>query len=153
MEQIFYRAGYKYQLAEDYSVIVPVVPERDISLRFIKLTLEGRLTIREDYAWDGPSGPTQDTPDSLRASLVHDALYALMREGQLDAARWRDVADREFYRVLIEDGMETGRARAWYRGVCIFAEPSARPESAKPVMMAPLPVSSVAPGPWPVQSP
>jgi hypothetical protein len=36
------------------------------------------------YAWNGPSGPTLDTRNFMRGSLVHDALYQLMREGRMD---------------------------------------------------------------------
>ena len=38
------------------------------------------MIVEKDYAWDGPSGPTIDTSNSMRASLVHDVLYQAMRE-------------------------------------------------------------------------
>ena len=40
------------------------------------------LYISKGYSWDGPSGPAIDTPDWIKASLVHDALYQLIRENR-----------------------------------------------------------------------
>ena len=39
----------------------------------------------------------------MRAGLVHDALYQMMRESVINNSLWRD-ADREFARILEEDG-------------------------------------------------
>ena len=74
---IKYRSGYKYQLVEEYQVRVSLIPENDIKTDFIELSTEGMLIIKKGYAWDGPSGPTIDTPNFMRGSLVHDALYQL----------------------------------------------------------------------------
>ncbi len=134
---IQYRNGYKYQTAADYTLQTALRPAIDISNRFIKLTTDGLLTIREDYAWDGASGPTADSPDSMRASLVHDALYQLMRDGSLDEATYKPKADAIFHDILLEDGMPSFRALTWYRGVQKFGEPSANPANDKPILTAP----------------
>ncbi len=76
---IKYRSGYKYQLAEEYQVKVSVTPKNNVKTDFIELSTEGMLVIKRGYAWDGPSGPTIDTPNFMRGSLVHDALYQLLR--------------------------------------------------------------------------
>jgi len=73
-----YRSGYKYQLVEEYQVKVSVLPKNDIKTDFIELSTEGMLIIKNGYAWDGPSGPTIDTPNFMRGSLVHDALYRMV---------------------------------------------------------------------------
>ena len=99
---IFYKSGYKYQLVKDYSIETVIVGSL-MDLDFLKLTPNGVLTIRDGYAWDGPSGPVIDTPDTMRASLVHDAVYQLLRSG-LDA-KWKNAADELLYRLCIEDGM------------------------------------------------
>ncbi len=78
--QIRYRSGYKYQLVDDYSVKVRVKPDENISTEFIALDKDGVLKMNQGYAWDGPSGPTIDTKNFMRGSLVHDALYQLMRQ-------------------------------------------------------------------------
>ncbi len=135
--QSCYRGGYKYQLVEEYSVSTDVIPEEDVRTDFIDLDLTGRLVIRRGYAWDGPSGPTIDTSDFMRGSLVHDALYQLMRGGKISKARWRDAADRLLRHMCRDDGM--GFIRAWvvYQGVRRFGDPSASPETRKQVKKGP----------------
>lgn len=135
--RIRYRSGYKYQLAEGYSVKVRVIPQEPIRTEFIALGTDGTLMIKRGYAWDGPSGPTIDTRDFMRGSLVHDALYQLMRDAGLSKEQWRDEADLELKRICLEDGM--CRLRAWWvhRGVRLGGDPSASPESRKPVRTAP----------------
>ena len=114
---IKYKSGYKYQLVEDYSIACSIPGTYKIS-RYVLLE-NGVLTVYSGYAWDGASGPTIDTENSMRASLVHDALYQLMREGNL-AKSYRIVADEMLHSLLLEDGMSWIRAWYWYRGVRMF---------------------------------
>lgn len=132
MNCIVYGEGYRYQLREDYRVLVEVLPDAPIVTPWIELDAQGWLTIRAGYAWDGPSGPAIDTPSFMRASLVHDALYQLMRERLLHNVRHRGPADRALHRICIEDGM--WRVRAWwcYQAVRLFADPAADPARAAP---------------------
>ena len=81
---IYYRSGYKYQLASSYSVLTPIIPLSPISTEYIRLDATGWLFIREGYAWDGASGPAIDTKSIMRGSLVHDALHQWTREKRLD---------------------------------------------------------------------
>ena len=81
---IKYRSGYKYQLVEEYQVKVTALPKNDIKTDFIELSPKGMLIIKEGYAWDGPSGPTIDTPNFMRGSLVHYAIYQLLRSELID---------------------------------------------------------------------
>lgn len=136
-DEIRYRSGYKYQLAEGYRIKVSVTPAEPINTEFIKLGTDGTLVLKRGYAWDGPSGPTIDTRNFMRGSLVHDALYQLMRDAGLSKEQWRDEADLELKRICLEDGM--CRPRAWWvhRGVRIGGDPSASPESRKPICAAP----------------
>jgi hypothetical protein len=135
--QIRYRSGYKYQLTEAYSVKVSVIPQEPIKTGFVALGTDGTLAIRRGYAWDGPSGPTIDTKNFMRGSLVHDALYQLMRDAGLSKDQWRDEADLELKRICLEDGMT--RLRAWWvhRGARLGGDPSASPESSKEIETAP----------------
>lgn len=135
--KVRYREGYKYQLAEAYFVETDILPWQMINTRWIVLDGSGGLWIMSDYAWDGPSGPTIDTKDSIRASLVHDALYQLMREGHLDPQIYRKPADSLFYRLCLEDGMNPIRAAAWYEGLRLGAAGAAAPRSEKPILEAP----------------
>lgn len=72
-ESIKYRDGYKYQLSEDYQTVIEIKPVEFILTEYIRLDIDGTLSIKEGYAWDGPSGPTVDTKNFMRGSLVHDA--------------------------------------------------------------------------------
>ncbi|CAD5373489.1 conserved hypothetical protein [Rubrivivax sp. A210] len=134
---IAYRGGYKYQLRSDCVVAIPLRPPAPIDTEYIDLTTEGQLTIRKGYAWDGPSGPTIDTKNFMRGSLVHDALYQLMRENRLDRRIHRETADRILQSMCKEDGMSSLRAWWVYEAVRRFGDPAANPAEDKPVVYAP----------------
>lgn len=136
MECIAYKAGYKYQLKEKYVAEIPIKPEVSIDTEYLTLTLDGILTVKEGYAWDGPSGPTIDTLNFMRGSLVHDALYQLMRERHLDHDKYREMADRLLQTICKEDGMSTLRAWWVYQGVRLGGGPAADPASDKPITRA-----------------
>jgi hypothetical protein len=150
MDRILYRGGYKYQLAESYSTSVVIRPpggqrseDRDqtsesegIETDFIELDADGLLTIQKGYAWDGPSGPTVDTKSFLRGSLVHDALYQLMRNEFLPAS-CREDADQELHRICREDGMNRFRAGYVLLGVRKGAGFAASPAAKKKIRTAP----------------
>ncbi len=108
---------------------------------FITVELGGYLTVKKGYRWDGSSYPCKDyDPDraafcvdeyfNFRSSLVHDALYDLMRLEYLAADHhhqlpvgdlcldthilWdagdhnRRMADMMFYMIASEDGQPPG---------------------------------------------
>lgn len=136
-DRIVYKGGYKYQLAETYEVDVAVHPPEDIKTDYIELNNSGHLVIKNGYAWDGPSGPTFDTRDFMRGSLVHDALYQLMRMDLLSGELHRNRADKELKRLCLEDGMSSIRAWWVYQGVKHFAAKAANKKNAKTVRYAP----------------
>lgn len=137
MKCIEYNDGYKYQLKKTYSLTIEIQPDKDITTPFILLDTQGNLTLIKGYAWDGPSGPTIDTLTFMRGSLVHDALYQLMREKELDHDKFRETADRILQRICKEDGMWSLRAWWVYHGVRLFADPAADPASKRPPILAP----------------
>ncbi|MCZ6688081.1 MAG: DUF1353 domain-containing protein [Planctomycetota bacterium] len=124
--QIKYRPLYnwKYELRKDYVDDIPIKPPTDINENYIALSKKGHLVIKKGYAWDGPSGPTLDTPNFMRGSLVHDAMYQLLRlKHDLGGGRKkadRKAADNLLYKMCRDDGMS--RLRAWfvYRGLRWF---------------------------------
>ena len=118
---------YKYQLMDDYFMQIDIEPSQNIDFKFLSLSTDGVLTIRKSYAWDGPSGPTRDTRNFMRGSLVHDALYQLMRLSALDYKVHRKRADEILKESCLEDGMSPFRAWYVYQGVHLFAERSAHP--------------------------
>lgn len=139
MKRIAYRAGYKYQLADEYRDRIGIIPDKVIDTEFIRLDTDGQLTIRRAYAWDGASGPTLEWPGrkkTKRATLKHDAIYQLIRQGHL-SPMCRDPADQMLEQDLIEDGMWKWWAARWYNGVSLGGESSADPKNTKPTLTAP----------------
>ncbi len=134
---VVYKGGYKYQLHETYEETVRINPPEDIKTDYISLDQMGHLVLQKGYAWDGPSGPTIDTSDFMRGSLVHDALYQLMRMEHLSDELHRKSADEELRRICLEDG--TSSIRAWwvYLSVRQFGGRSASADNVKPVLRAP----------------
>ena len=74
-----YISGYKYQLYADEWMHTNIKPSDKIVTEYIELWLDGWMLVKKGYAWDGPSGPTWDTDDTMTPSLFHDAAYQLMR--------------------------------------------------------------------------
>lgn len=101
---------YKYELLELVSIATKIVPALSVVTPFLNLA-GGVLNIAKGYAWDGGSGPAIDTKTIMRASLVHDALYQLMRDGNIDI-KYKPMADAMLRDIAIEDGMS--KFRAWY---------------------------------------
>jgi len=114
MDRIQYRKlnKYKYQLMRDYVYKTTITLDHDAGVPdFVTLRKDGQLEIYKGYAWDGPSGPTIDTKDFMRGSLVHDALYQLIREEKIER-KYKEYADRLLSDICREDGMS--KFRAWY---------------------------------------
>lgn len=136
-EKIKYRSGYKYQLHEDYSIKTNIKPKKVVDDQFIKLDLAGNLTILSGYAWDGPSGPVIDTEENMRASLVHDAFYQLMRQKRLTQKSNKDKADKLFKKMCIKDGVPSAIAHAYYLGLKVGGKPNTEPKNKKKIHSAP----------------
>jgi hypothetical protein len=137
MRCIAYNDGYGYQLKKTYTLVIGIRPSSPIDTKYIDLDVNGNLTIHEGYAWDGPSGPAIDSLTFMRGSLVHDALYQLMREKFLDPTVHREAANRILQQICKEDGMWSLRAWWVYQGVRLFADLAADPASTRPVTRAP----------------
>jgi len=133
---IKYRSGYKYQLAEDYTVQTSIAPGRSIKAKYIELAAQGMLIVKNGYAWDGPSGPTFDTKSFMRGSLCHDCFYQLVRMGLLEPT-WRESADYELKKMCLEDGMNKFRAWYVYKSVVKFAHFAIDPANRIKVQTAP----------------
>jgi hypothetical protein len=134
---IHYKQFYKYQLAESYAVQLPFGVSKDVRTPYIDFTSDRLLIVKEGYAWDGASGPVIDTQANMRGSLVHDALYQLMRQEALRTETYRDLADQVFRDIVIADGVNSWRAYIWYYGLRWFGKPAASPHSRKETREAP----------------
>ena len=73
----------------------------------------------------------------MRASLVHDALYQLMRHEELSARTHRKAADQLFKDICKEDGVSSVRASIYYKALRKFGKPAASPQNKKIVHRAP----------------
>jgi len=88
---------------------------------FVKFCSDGRLIIRNGYFWNGPSGPTFATTNTLFPSLIHDALYQLIELDVISASEnSRETIDKIFHELLLEHGMNPIRAKLWYWAVRTF---------------------------------
>lgn len=140
MEQIEYKKGYKYQLSTDYSIQLDI-PAEDIHLcslesDYLVLTEEGILTVKSGYAWDGPSGPTYDFDSFMRGSLVHDALYQLMREEVIPAS-YKKYADKLLKTHCLEDNMLLGLANMVYFFINRYGAQYVLPENRHQIIISP----------------
>ncbi len=159
MSRIHFKGGYKYRLVKPFTIDTPIKPllVKPIDTEYIKLSIDGRLEIIRGYNWDGPSGPPKKLAQAplgigwvyrkwflsqfMRGSLVHDALYQLMREGYLlgGNSEQRKAIDRLLQQHCLEDGMT--RIRAWwiYKGVHWGARKSSTAYNIRKVQIAPKP--------------
>ena len=124
---------WKYILKENFSqhldLYVFINTRKIIDHPYLatSLNLAGMtLDIARGYAWDGLSGPTIDTGNTLRASLVHDALYQLIRLGAVEPPA-RKTVDQIFLEHLKEDGVNFIRRRRFYIAVRCFGARFAKP--------------------------
>jgi len=122
---------YKYELMETLTTRVQI--DAEAHTEFIDLS-NGFLTIRAGYCWDGASGPTVDTKSTIRGSLVHDALYQLMRMG-LIGQEYKPIADQTFRRLIKNNGMGSFRAWYYYNGVRFFGSKSAAVQQREPTII------------------
>lgn len=132
---IKYSKGHKYQLKKRARFQTGIKGYSGNTF-YLTIYVDGGLLIRAGYAWDGPSGPTIDTKSSMRGSLVHDALYQLIRLEILPRDS-RLQADQEAYDRWLADGMWPFRAWIWAKVLNRHAATAAHPDHVKKLYTAP----------------
>jgi hypothetical protein len=132
---IYYTGGYKYQLSYDYGIHTGILGY-SAAIEYLSIYTTGELIIEGGYAWDGPSGPTFDTKTFMRGSLVHDALYQLIREGIIPLED-RVKADDLLKQICKDDGMNPLRAWWVHKGVTMLGKNAALSENTRVVEKAP----------------
>lgn len=95
----YIKIGSAYQLTENLIVQTSVYGYL-IEDGFFTLKLDGILSIKRGYTWDGASGAI-DTKSILRASLVHDIFCDLINKGRLPKAIQK-LVDRELVKIIEE---------------------------------------------------
>ena len=136
MAKIKFLKDIKYLLAETVSFQTDFRLVNSVHWRWLDMDANGLLTISAGYGWDGPSGPVIDRPTNMRASLCHDALYQLMRQGELSQSNWRK-ADKEFAKILKEDGAWPMTIWIDMKGLAIAGGSAAKPKNARKCYSAP----------------
>ena len=137
--KICYRSlhRYKYQLVEPYTHDTGIQGHQgETQFEYVVLEESGTITFKKGYAWDGPSGPTIDSKNFMRSSLVHDGFYQLIREKILPYT-FRKTADELIRKICRQDGMSAIRAWWVYHGLRIAGGPSAKPKPVAPPVCAP----------------
>jgi len=81
---------YKYELLEDYHIEIDYWPLKEVEDDFYSVSLVGLMVTKKGYQWDGASGPTIDSENTIRASCVHDVLCQMFRRKQLSLSfKWK----------------------------------------------------------------
>ena len=109
---------YKYQLVSDYHLQIYFHSRHNIKTPYIRLFSDGILIIKDGYAWDGATW-YPDTKKITRGSLVHDALYQLIRLDLL-ANSYRVHADKLLQQICIEDGTNKILSAVIFKAVNLF---------------------------------
>lgn len=109
----YHKGKAKYQLVEDYVIDIEFSQAVDIEANLVKLSANGTLTVGTGFAWDGVTGLAFDTRNFMRASLVHDALYHLLRQTGTNP-KLHEKADELFLTIAKIDGVHPLRARIHY---------------------------------------
>jgi len=125
------KGNFKYQLRKKCSRRVDIIGIT-INLDFIRLTPIGILIAKKGYVWDGPSGPTIDDKYNMEASLFHDVLAELMRQGKLPLL-YLEYSNQLLRDICLEKGMSDFRADYYYTGVSLIGEGFAHPDNKRKV--------------------
>ena len=128
---LHYKSGYKYQTTATITLPTRITPTELIISKWLSLDLAGKLTITAGYAWDGASGPTWDTDNSIIPSLYHDVMAQLLRQ-ELIKQEWLPFVNAEFDDMLKARGMCWLRRRIWRRGLWLTGGSFANPENVRP---------------------
>ena len=129
-KRLYFKRGYKYVTSRDYHIQLDIIPFELIKLPYITMDMMGKTLIRAGYPWNGASGPTWDTLNSMIGSLVHDVIYQLIRLGLIDK-KYKKYGDDVLHDLCTDDGMFAKRADYWRWAVLKFGAGSTRP-SAEP---------------------
>lgn len=112
---------------------------------FLSLSLKGNLTVKAGYSWDGMSVPVIFKPmmvlvlperKRMIASLVHDALYELIRHGMLSSEN-RAFADILLAELMIQAGAPKWITRIFYNSVKRFGGRFVLPSAIRKTHRAP----------------
>lgn len=121
------KKGYKYKTLCRLRITTEFRPSEQLVSKdgWTVVNVNGVMVLQAGFCCDGPSGPTFDTPSTMRAAFFHNGCYQLIREGKLLLATHREMADAILYRLMIEDDAWPWRAKVWLWVVNHFAQKAA----------------------------
>ena len=130
---VYHKGGSKkYVLDESFKEIIPFKSPKEIITSYAMLDVDGYIVIDSGYEWDGASGPTIDTDNTMDGSLVHDIIYQFLRERRFGSKNWiqrailRHQADKCIYTMLVNNKMSRFRAWYWYLSLRVAGFPYIR---------------------------
>jgi hypothetical protein len=119
---------YKYEVEKQYvHNVVNIIGEAHTEYVTLK---DGILKIRKGYCWNGASGPVPDNNGNMRASLVHDVLYQLMRMGEISQSN-KPIADELLGDIMLDDGASHVTVKLFWWGVKYFGFRSSKRQPRK----------------------
>jgi len=147
---LYFKDGYKYWVNRPYHIQIAIHPDKPLCISFktvdingncaeipmVTLDVKGNLIVYPSYVWDGASGPTWDSLNSMIGSLVHDVLYQMIREGLIEEL-YKSYADQLLHNICTEDGMWNFRADYWQWAVGCFGEDACKPSAEHLELVAP----------------
>lgn len=122
-----YKKRYQYELLESFSFKTSFKPATTVELKYIRIDVDGRITAKPGYAWDGATGAI-DTKSTMKASLIHDVCYQLLNLNVIPM-RYRKEFDVMYYQTALRNGMFIGRAFYHYAAVRMFGDNALRKRS------------------------
>lgn len=104
----YHKGKSRYQLADDYVIDIGFPHSTGLRADYVDLSTDGVLSIERGFTWDGVTGLAFNTRNFARASLVHDAIFHLMREVGRDP-ELHEKADDLFRTIALDDGVHVIR--------------------------------------------
>lgn len=120
---------YKYRVEEE-EVFHSAIIGYNYSSKYFSIELDGKITAKIGYLWDGVSGPTWDSNNTMTGGLGHDLKYQMIRMEIIKLIE-KYKADLEFKDDLLKDGMCQFRAWYYYETVDKFGKSSCIPGDIK----------------------
>jgi len=114
-------------------------PKMSVKWMWLSLATNGLLIIKWGFPTDGPSGPTFDTPPTIKGATVHDALCQLAAQGLLGEVteKLRDQINAEADAVWDASGMSQWRTEIWEAMLDRFGDFAMSPENRWAVIEVP----------------
>jgi len=134
--RIRYKRGFKFVTVGIVTEYVGIFPPKSICFEWGLLSINGYLTVKDEYPWNGMSGIPLNIKSSVRGVLIHDVLYRLIRLGLLDI-KWKTPGDEVLRKFCIEDGMWKWVADTIFAAVQRWGLSSTGPKAEPKIMEAP----------------